>query len=351
MLNIKAQTNSSKHFFSISQKLPKLLLILSLGLLLQNISFAKESDPRSFDDYKSINQFIKMMVQKHSFKQTELEELFQKVRLHPSILEAISRPAEGKAWYDYRPIFVTQSRIKAGVAFWKKYNTPLEQANNVYGVPKEIITSIIGVETRYGKHTGRYPIMDSLSTLAFAYPPRSKFFKSELEQYLLMTREENLDPLALKGSYAGAMGMPQFISSSFRRYAVDFDKSGQRNLWESPTDAIGSVANYFKKHHWRSGEPIASKVKVHGARYRLLLSKGIKPNKTQQELLDNGVVLPNGLSPKLKGRLMEFETKTGNEYWVVWNNFYVISRYNHSALYSMAVFQLSEEIFTLHAAE
>lgn len=343
----KTQKYNYQHFFSA----PKLFIALFLSLLLQNFSFAKDLRPRSFEDLKPINQFIKMMVQKHGFKQTYLEELFQQVKLHPSILEAISRPAEGKAWYDYRPIFVTKSRIKGGVEFWKKYDTALEQANNVYGVPKEIITSIIGVETRYGKHTGRYPIIDSLSTLAFAYPPRSKFFKSELEQYLLMTREERLDALALKGSYAGAMGMPQFISSSFRRYAVDFDKSGQRNLWESPTDAIGSVANYFKKHHWKTGEPIASKVKVHGERYRLLLSKGIKPNKTQQELLDNGVVLPNGLQSHLKGRLVAFETKAGPEYWVVWRNFYVISRYNHSALYSMAVFQLSEKIHSQYNAK
>ena len=327
------------------------ILVIATGLIAQSSSYAKDLSPRSFENIKPINQFIREMVQKHKFKQTELEEIFQQVKLHPSIIEAISRPAEGKAWFDYRPIFVTASRIKGGLEFWKEHNAVLEQANNVYGVPSEIITSIIGVETRYGRHTGRYPIIDSLSTLAFAYPPRSKFFKSELEQYLLMTREERLDPLSLKGSYAGAMGLPQFISSSFRHYAVDFDKSGQRNLWESPTDAIGSVANYFKKHHWRTGEPIATKVKVHGERYRLLLSKGIKPNKTQQELLDNGVVLPNGLQPNLKGRLIALETKTGNEYWVVWHNFYVISRYNHSALYSMAVFQLSEKIFSQYKAE
>ena len=332
----------------------KHLLIVCISLLsfsLPTISHAEDLGPRKFDDLKPINQFIKEMVQKHTFKQTELEELFQKVKLHPSILKAISRPAEGKPWYDYRPIFVTKSRIKGGLKFWEQHKIALEQANNVYGVPKEIIASIIGVETRYGRHTGRYPIIDSLSTLAFAYPPRSKFFKSELEHYLLMTREERLDPLALKGSYAGAMGLPQFISSSFRHYAVDFDKSGQRNLWESPTDAIGSVANYFKKHHWRTGEPIASKVTVHGERFRLLLSKGIKPDKTIQELLDNGVVLPNGLPEQLKGKLIAFETKTGFEYWVVWHNFYVISRYNHSALYSMAVFQLSEQISAQYNAE
>lgn len=324
-------------------------LCILLGL--SPLSHATNIAPSGFDDIQPINQFIKEMVQKHNFRQTELEQLFQKVKLQPSILEAIARPAEGKPWYDYRPIFVTKSRINGGIEFIEQHKTALEKANSVYGVPQEIIASIIGVETRYGRHTGRYRIIDSLSTLAFAYPPRSKFFKSELEQFLLMTREEHLDPLVLTGSYAGAMGMPQFISSSFRRYAVDFDKSGQRNLWESPTDAIGSVANYFKKHNWRTGEPIATKVKVHGERYRLLLSNGIKPDKTQQELLDNGVILPNGLPANLQGKLIAFETKTGPEYWVVWYNFYVISRYNHSALYSMAVFQLSEQISAHNKAE
>ena len=323
-------------------------VLIGMGLLVLSAGHAKDLSPRKFENIKAINQFIRQMVQKHTFRQTELEELFQKVRLHPGIIEAISRPAEAKPWYDYRPIFVTPSRINGGVKFWQQHKELLEQAHTTYGVPAEIITSIIGVETRYGRHTGRYPIIDSLSTLAFAYPPRSRFFKAELEQYLLMTREERLDPLTLKGSYAGAMGMPQFIASSFRRYAVDFDKSGQRDLWKSAADAIGSVANYFKKHHWHSGEPIASRVEVHGERYRLLLSKGIKPDKTQQQLLDNGVVLPDGIPAGIKGRLIAFETRNGPEYWVVWHNFYVISRYNHSALYSMAVFQLSEKIRALY---
>jgi len=343
-LKVTPRISFTRDYFRITS-------LCALLLALSPLSHATSLSSNGFDNMQPINQFISEMVQKHAFKQAELEELFQKVKLQTSILEAIARPAEGKPWYDYRPIFVTKSRIKGGLKFWEQHKIALDQANNVYGVPKEIIASIIGVETRYGKHTGRYRIIDSLSTLAFAYPPRSKFFKSELEHFLLMTREERLDPLVLNGSYAGAMGMPQFISSSFRRYAVDFDKSGQRDLWESPTDAIGSVANYFKKHHWRTGEPIATKVTVHGERYRLLLSKGIKPDKTQQELLDNGVVLPNGLPAHLQGKLVAFETKTGPEYWVVWHNFYVISRYNHSALYSMAVFQLSEKISALYNAE
>lgn len=329
-----------------------ILAILALGSITLAVSVqSSDLKPRKFDNLKAINQFIREMTSKHAFNQKKLEEIFQQVRLHPNIIEAISRPAESKPWYDYRPIFITESRVAGGVRFWQKNRATLERANTVFGIPIEIIVSIIGIETRYGRHTGHYPIIDSLSTLAFAYPPRSQFFRKELEQFLLMTREENHDPLLLKGSYAGAMGMPQFISSSFRRYAVDFDKDGVRNLWDSKADAIGSVANYFKKHHWQPGEPVISKVQVYGKKYQGLLSSGIKPDKTQQELLDNGVILPDGLPEHLQGKLLKFETRSGPEYWVGWPNFYVISRYNNSALYSMAVYQLSELIHTQYQAQ
>ena len=292
----------------------------------------------------NIQSFIKQMNKQHQFDSNNLSSLLKQARHHESIIEAISRPAESKPWYDYRPIFLTRDRLLGGVKFWKNNVDTLSKAQNTYGVPEEIITAIIGVETRYGKHKGRFPVLDALATLAFAYPPRSKFFTKELEHYLLMTREEKLDPLAQLGSYAGAMGMPQFISSSFRRYAVDFDGDGKRNLWTNTDDAIGSVANYFKMHRWKPGQPIASKVRIHGTRYKKLLENGLKPNYSKQELMDNGVILPDGLPDDLKGALIEFETKNGPEYWVGWHNFYVISRYNHSALYSMAVFQLSEQI-------
>ncbi|MDH5396481.1 MAG: lytic murein transglycosylase B, partial [Gammaproteobacteria bacterium] len=253
-------------------------------------------------------------------------------------------PAEGKPWYEYRPIFVTKKRTEGGIEFWKKNAIALARAEEKYGVPREIIVAIIGVETRYGKHAGRYPVFDSLATLAFAYPPRASFFKSELEQFLLMTREENIAPATLFGSYAGAMGMPQFIASSFRRYAVDFDGDGKRDLWNNPTDAIGSVANYFRKHHWKSGQPITHKVQVHGKRHNSLISKDLKPSHSQQELLNNGVILPGQIQENLNGKLLRLKNPRTPEYWVAWDNFYVITRYNHSALYSMAVYQLSQQI-------
>ncbi|MDH5571020.1 MAG: lytic murein transglycosylase B [Gammaproteobacteria bacterium] len=291
-----------------------------------------------------INEFITEMVVQHKFDAAQLKNVFSQIQRRQSILDAISRPAESKPWHEYRPIFLTRDRLNGGIKFWQQNKDPLEKAAEVYGVPEEIIISIIGVETRYGQHAGQYPVIDALATLAFDYPPRSAFFRKELQEYLLMTREEGLDPLKLKGSYAGAMGMPQFIASSFRRYAIDFNNDGQRDLWNNKIDVIGSVANYFKKHQWEKGQPIANRVRVHGEKYRNIISTDLKPALSLTELMDNGVTLPQGLPKDIKGTLIELEGKDGPEYWVTWHNFYVISRYNHSALYSMAVFQLSQRL-------
>lgn len=313
--------------------------------LLFSFALNAHASARPLDISKNnIQDFIRQMNKQHQFDTNNLSSLLKQAHHHESIIEAISRPAESKPWYEYRPIFMTRDRLQGGVKFWKENEAALTKAKLTYGVPEEIITAIIGVETRYGRHKGRFPVIDALATLAFAYPPRSKFFTSELEHYLLMTREEKLDPLKQLGSYAGAMGMPQFISSSFRRYAVDFDGDGKRNLWTNTDDAIGSVANYFKMHQWKAGEPVTSKVRIHGERYKKLLENGLKPSYSKQELMDNGVILPDGLPDDLTGALIELETQNGAEYWVGWHNFYVISRYNHSALYSMAVYQLSQQI-------
>ena len=320
-----------------------MIRIFTLFALLLLASQAGAST-RLLSDSKAVRNFINEMVEQHAFTENELQAVFEQANLHQSILDAISRPAESKPWYEYRPIFVTPDRSKGGVRFWQEHAKTLERASNEFGVPQEIMVAIIGVETRYGRHTGRYPVLDALSTLAFAYPPRSSFFRKELKEYLLMTREEGLPPAQQLGSYAGAMGMPQFIPSSFRSYAVDFDNDGKRDLWSSPADAIGSVGNYFKRHAWKPGQPIASPVKVHGTRYQALIDNNLKRRYTSQELMANGVILPKGLPSDLKGVLIELESDNGPEYWVGWHNFYVISRYNHSALYSMAVYQLSQQI-------
>ncbi|MCK5396108.1 MAG: lytic murein transglycosylase B, partial [Gammaproteobacteria bacterium] len=202
---------------------------------------------------------------------------------------------------------------------------------------------IIGVETYYGKHTGKYTIFDSLTTLGFDYPPRSAFFKSELKQFLLLSKEENIDVDDMTGSYAGAMGMPQFISSSYRRYAVDFDGDGKRDLWNSVPDVIGSVANYFSEHGWQEGESIVHPANVKNKSV-VREKNALKPYATVGQLKNQGVDVRQDLDDKAQITLLRFKGKRGDEYWAGLNNFYVITRYNHSALYAMAVYQLSEKI-------
>jgi membrane-bound lytic murein transglycosylase B len=291
-----------------------------------------------------VNRFVQQMAKKHKFDKDELLGMFHDVEINQKIIDAITRPAEAKPWYEYRPIFITQKRIDGGAAFWDQNHAALSRAHKKYGVPPEIIVAIIGVESFYGRHKGRYSVLESLSTLAFNYPKRSKFFQSELEQFLLLAREEGMDPREVKGSYAGAMGKPQFIASSFRSYAVDFDQDGKRDLWNNTDDVIGSVANYFKRHHWRRDQPVASKAKVNGNGYKTLVEKGIKPHTPLKDLLAKGIDIEDDLPATANAALIELEVKNGTEHWVGLDNFYVITRYNHSQLYAMAVYQLSQAI-------
>jgi membrane-bound lytic murein transglycosylase B len=318
-------------------------------LLLVNLSVAgADNAPRPFDDTAAINQFVSEMVQEYQFKPEQLQRWLSEARLQPAILEAIARPAEAKPWRDYRPIFLTPDRIRGGAFFLREYARTLGRASDDYGVPPQIVTAIIGVETRYGKQSGNYPIIDSLSTLSFGYPPRASFFRGELKQFFLMAREEKFDPLLPRGSYAGAMGMPQFIPSSFRRYAVDFDGNGKRDLWNSTADAIGSVANYFEQHGWHAYEPIATRVTVSGKKFQTVMDDNANPRFDTSELRQAGVNIPDEFYDNLKGSLILLDAGEGPEYWVAWHNFYVITRYNHSILYAMAAYQLSREIIAAH---
>jgi len=288
-----------------------------------------------------VRSFIDDMVTKHDFSRRELVGLMDKVKTTDSVIDAISRPAESKPWYQYRPIFITPRRIQQGVEFLKENRESLQRAEQVYGVPPEIVTAILGVETFYGRQTGGYRVIDSLATLAFDYPPRRTFFRSELEQYLLLTREEQIDPLELTGSYAGAMGQPQFIASSYRRYAVDFDGDHHRDLWHNTVDAIGSVAYYLQIHGWQRDGAIARQVSVPAAVAAPLLELGIKPRNSVADIRKLGVEVPAGIPADAKAALIALETKDEPEYWLGFDNFYVITRYNHSPLYAMAVYQLS----------
>jgi len=292
-----------------------------------------------------VQAFIRRMAVKHGFNPTRLQAIFSRARTQPSIITAMSRPAEGKPWYAYRKIFINNRRIRGGVKFWRTHAATLAKAQRVYGVPPEIVVAIIGVETQYGGNMGSYRVLEALSTLAFDYPRRADYFRKELENYLLLTRAEGIDPLALRGSYAGAMGLGQFMPSSFLSYAVDFDGDGRRDLWNNPRDAIGSVANYFNKHGWRSGERVTVPASVRGARYAALVSRKLHPPKdTVARLYAQGVSPKERVSGAQPAMLLEFKGRNGPEYWLGFDNFYVITRYNHSRLYAMAVYQLGQAI-------
>jgi membrane-bound lytic murein transglycosylase B len=328
----------------------QLITILSLaGLIMTTPACAHTPDAR-----EAFKSFAAEMEQKHRIPATEVESLLAGTQFRDDIIAAITRPAEAKPWHQYRPIFLKPDRIQGGVEFWRENEALLARVSQEYGVPPEIIVAIIGVETRYGKFTGRHRVLDALTTLAFGYPKRAKFFRSELEQFLLLSREESVDPRSAKGSYAGAMGKPQFISSSYRRYAVDHDGDGRRDLWQSNADIIASVANYFKIHGWRTGEPITLQARPNGKTdLQPFVDAGMKPSIRLQELLANGLQ-PMDMSiqpdPQALSSLIKLDAGENDEYWLGLHNFYVITRYNHSNLYAMAAYQLSQEILAARQA-
>ena len=298
----------------------------------------------NYDDRAEVREFIDDLVNNHAFDKTELSRLFAEVKRQQKALDAIARPAEAKPWHEYRAIFITPERIDRGVQFWRENEALLERAEQNYGVPASIIVAIIGVETFYGRRMGTYPVFPTLTTLGFDYPPRAAFFRKELHHFLLLAREESLDLHAMKGSYAGAMGQPQFISSSFRRYAIDFDNDGKRDLWNSNADAIGSVANYFQHHGWQSNSQVTVPAKIDGAAHKKLLDRGMKPSITPATLKSHGVRPKYGPVVEENVAFFEFDLTDGKQHWIGFDNFYVITRYNRSPLYAMAVYQLSLEI-------
>lgn len=308
-----------------------------LGLLLL-ASGAAGADP-------AFRAFADDMASRHGLKPDYVLEILGASERRDDILSRISSPAEALPWHRYRPIFVKPDRIREGVEFWQGHRALLEEVSARYGVPAHVLVAIVGVETRYGTHAGGFRVIDALRTLGFDYPPRAEFFRSELEEFLLLTREEDIDPLEPKGSYAGAMGIPQFISSSYRAYAVDYNGNGRRDLWGEPGDALGSVANYLSRHGWREGQPVAVPARVSGEAWRQALDSGLKPRRTAAELRRLGVAFQADVPDQAPARLLTLESAPGQtEFWVTFRNFYVITRYNHSPLYAMAVLQLAEAI-------
>ncbi len=317
-------------------------VILSMVSLLSPAALARND---SLAARPEVQAFVREMTAKHGFDPVRLNALFESARVQPEIIELMTRPAESKPWHAYRKIFLTPERIRGGVEFWNTHAQALNRARERYGVPSEVIVAIIGVETLYGENTGRHQVLEALATLAFDYPRRATFFRRELINYLLLTREEGMDPLVLRGSYAGAMGLPQFIPSSFRAYAVDFDGDGRRDLWTDPEDAIGSVGNYLSKNGWRREPLIAMTAEVEGERYPSLVSvKPVKPKHSIQQLRRGGVIPQDQANDEVRATLFAMEGNLGPEYWLGFHNFYVITRYNRSPLYALAVYQLSEAI-------
>ncbi len=292
-----------------------------------------------------VDGFIDTMVSRHGFEREQLVLVIGEAERKQKILDAISRPVEKtKSWRGYRRIFVTDTRIDQGVEFWRGHHATLLRAQEQFGVPAQIIVATLGVETRYGRQRGGYRVIDALSTLAFDYSPRSSFFRGELEQFLLLAREEHKAPGELMGSYAGAMGYGQFMPSSYRAYAVDFDGDGVRDIWDNPADAIGSIANYYQRHGWRIQDGVAWRASSLKRDATALANGRLKPERPLSDYVTRGGVLPTGVERDTMVTLMHLEGERGDEYWLGLHNFYVITRYNHSRLYAMAVFQLGEEI-------
>ncbi|EKF75789.1 membrane-bound lytic murein transglycosylase B [Alcanivorax hongdengensis A-11-3] len=317
---------------------------------------ALAADTSNYADRPEARPIIEALV-KEGIDEQHVRALLANAKRQDKILEAIARPAEKTLdWAAYQKIFLQDSRVQQGVAFAQQHRETLDRAEQEYGVPREIILAIIGVETRYGRHMGTYRVLDALATLGFDYPPRAAFFRKQLQALFELEHDAHIDASAITGSYAGAMGYGQFIPTSYQAFAVDYDNDGVTDLVNNPVDAIGSVANYFHRHHWQPGLPVAARARVSNERYKALTAKGEKPSFTLNQAAQSGVTplscdndtLTSEYCFDLPGdtltALLELNGTEGAEFWLVSQNFYVITRYNHSPLYAMAVLQLSHRL-------
>ena len=300
-----------------------------------------------FENHPEVQRFIDELAAKHRFDPRALQRLFQQARLQTGVLRAMSRPSTARAWYEYRASQITEARIRGGVDYWDTHAHTLARVSDEYGVPPEIIVATIGIETVYGRITGSSNVLDALATLAFAYPPRAELFRNELEQFLLLSREIKLDPARSRGSYAGALGIAQFLPSSYRRHAVDFDGDGKRDLWQHG-DAIASVANYYRSYGWQPGQPVLMAVE-RGSEpasdaFGQLLERGLLPHTTVGAIKKSGATPAGPVGDDALVAVFGAESDAGPRYWIGFNNFYVITRYNRSINYALSVYELSQEV-------
>jgi membrane-bound lytic murein transglycosylase B len=326
-------------------KLTRCVLLLTLLLSALPVT-AADTAPLNLQQ-KNVVAFIDQMVIDHAFDRDALSAVLAEAQIKQNIIKKISTPAERTlTWGEYRKIFITKERINVGVTFWQDNQEMLQRIALETGVSIEILVGIIGVETYFGRITGKDRVIDALATLAFEYPPRSKFFRNELMQFLILAREEDLDPTVPMGSYAGAMGRPQFMPSSFRAYAVDATGDDKRDIWNNWADVSGSIANYFLEHGWRKSEAIAAQATL-GTNWRGEIPKPkniLKASSTVEKLSKKGVLFATELCADSKGELLTYEGDDGIEHWVGFHNFFVITKYNHSAMYALAVHQLGQKI-------
>lgn len=321
---------------------------LRCWLLLVSLSLAAPAPAASTETHPGQNQFLSELARARKADpatRAEWQRLLDQAVYQDKIIQAISKPAEAtRSWKEYRPIFLTDKRIQDGLAFWREHRPILEQISTATGVAPEMLLAIVGVETSYGRITGGYRVIDALATLAFYYPPRAPFFQSELRQFLTLPGQQfPIDPAAVSGSYAGAMGWGQFMPTSYANYARDFDGDGKIDLWNSPGDVLASIANYFVAHGWQPGAPVAE-LGFAGDQARPPELNGTEPMHTLGALARQGYTIAEPLAPELPATLLVLDGAAGKEYWITHKNFQVISRYNRSPLYSMAVFQLSREL-------
>ena len=318
-----------------------------LIFLVCSFPWIADGQDNSYASRPEVKTFIRDIAARHGFSESELRQIFAKVKRTEPVLESIKPPPpKARSWEEYRGIFVNEQRIAAGIAYWAAHRAPLERAQREFGVPAEYILAIIGIETYYGRNLGRWRVIEALSTLAFDYPPRADYFRSELESYLLLARERKLDVFALRGSYAGAIGIPQFMPSSTRRYAVDFDGDGAVDLLRTPGDAIGSVANFLREHGWQPGGDVMLQARPAGEAWRPYADGAVEPKFPLADLKRAGVAFDDARhEPGSLAALIELETPDQpSTYYVGLRNFYVITRYNRSAFYATAVAELAQAL-------
>lgn len=288
--------------------------------------------------------FIESMADHHGFEPAETRRILAAAEERPSILKVLNAPPTSRPWFEFRPRYVNSQRIAGGVRFWRQYGAVLERASAEFGLPVEMIVATIGIETLYGRQMGSFRVIDALVTIAFGYPRRAEYFRGELEQFLLAAREHDLNPLEPKGSYAGAMGYAQFMPSSLRLHAVDFNGDGRIDLWRHPGDSIGSVGNYYRKHGWMADAPVAVPAEVNPDAVQDLVNAGVEPQRSAGELRAAGVTPLAPVDDAVPAAVITLLEEAGPRYWLVFRNFYAITRYNRSLNYAMSVHDLAREI-------